>query len=56
MRLTDMAQAVALVAKSIHRFALKLHEALVSEDEARNTVETDEMYHPAYPPGGKASG
>ena len=47
MRLTDMAQAVAPGCEIEYigiRPGEKLHEALVSEDEARNTVETDEMY------------
>ena len=47
MRLTDMAQAVAPGCEIEYigiRPGEKLHEALVSEDEARNTLETDEMY------------
>ena len=54
MRLTDMAQAVAPGCEIEYigiRAGEKLHEALVSEDEARNTVETDEMYviQPSHP-------
>jgi UDP-N-acetylglucosamine 4,6-dehydratase len=54
MRLTDMAQAVAPGCEIEYigiRPGEKLHEALVSEDEARNTVETDEMYviQPSHP-------
>ena len=54
MRLTDLAQAVAPGCEIEYigiRAGEKLHEALVSEDEARNTVETDEMYviQPSHP-------
>jgi len=54
MRLTDMAQAVAPGCEIEYigiRAGEKLHEALVSEDEARNTVETNEMYviQPSHP-------
>jgi UDP-N-acetylglucosamine 4,6-dehydratase len=54
MRLTDMAQAIAPGCEIEYigiRAGEKLHEALVSEDEARNTVETDEMYviQPSHP-------
>jgi len=54
MRLTDLAQAVAPGCEIEYigfRAGEKLHEALVSEDEARNTVETDSMYviQPSHP-------
>jgi len=54
MRLTDLAQAVAPGCEIEYigiRAGEKLHEALVSEDEARNTVETDLMYviQPSHP-------
>jgi len=54
MRLTDLAQAVAPGCEIEYigiQEGEKLHEALVSEDEARNTVETDSMYviQPSHP-------
>ena len=54
MRLTDLAQAVAPGCEIEYigiRAGEKLHEALVSEDEARNTVETELMYviQPSHP-------
>jgi len=54
MRLTDMAQTIApgceVECVGI-RPGEKLHEVLVSEDEARNTLELDDMYiiQPAHP-------
>lgn len=47
MRLVDMARTVAPECEVDYigiRPGEKLHEALVSEDESRHTVETDEMY------------
>ncbi len=47
MKLVDMAEAIApgCEVESVGiRPGEKLHEVLVSEDEARNTVETEEMY------------
>jgi UDP-N-acetylglucosamine 4,6-dehydratase len=47
MRLVDMARTVAPECEVEYigiRPGEKLHEALVSEDESRHTVETDEMY------------
>src|ERR1700724_280202 len=54
MRLVDLAQTIApgcLVEYVGIRPGEKLHEVLVSEDEARNTVELDEMYiiQPSHP-------
>jgi UDP-N-acetylglucosamine 4,6-dehydratase len=54
MRLTDMAETIApgCEVECIGiRAGEKLHEVLVSEDEARNTVELDDMYviQPAHP-------
>ena len=54
MRLTDMAETIApgCEVECIGiRPGEKLHEVLVSEDEARNTVELDDMYiiQPAHP-------
>src|SRR5579863_7834926 len=54
MKLTDMAEAVApgcAVEYIGIRPGEKLHEVLLSEDEARNSVELDEMYviQPAHP-------
>jgi len=54
MRLTDMAQTIApgCEVECIGiRPGEKLHEVLVSEDEARNTVELEDMYviQPAHP-------
>jgi UDP-N-acetylglucosamine 4,6-dehydratase len=54
MRLVDLAQAVApgcLVEYIGIRPGEKLHEVLLSEDEARNAVELDEMYiiQPSHP-------
>jgi UDP-N-acetylglucosamine 4,6-dehydratase len=47
MKLVDMAQALAPDCETRYvgiRAGEKLHEVLVSEDEARNTVELDDMY------------
>jgi len=47
MKLTDLAEAIApgcQVDMIGIRPGEKLHEVLVSEDEARNTLETDEMF------------
>jgi UDP-N-acetylglucosamine 4,6-dehydratase len=54
MRLVDMAEAIAPGCEIQNvgiRPGEKLHEVLVSEDEARNTAELDEMYviQPAHP-------
>ncbi len=54
MRLVDLAEAVApgCVVETIGiRAGEKLHEVLLSEDEARNSVELDEMYviKPSHP-------
>jgi UDP-N-acetylglucosamine 4,6-dehydratase len=54
MRLVDLAEAVApgcAVEYIGIRPGEKLHEVLLSEDEARNTVEVDEMYviQPSHP-------
>jgi UDP-N-acetylglucosamine 4,6-dehydratase len=54
MRLMDLAETIApgCEVETIGiRPGEKLHEVLVSEDEARNTVETDEMFviKPAHP-------
>lgn len=54
MRLTDMAATIApgcAVQYTGIRPGEKLHEVLVSEDEARNTLELEEMYiiQPAHP-------
>jgi UDP-N-acetylglucosamine 4,6-dehydratase len=54
MNIMDLVKAVAPNCKVEHvgiRPGEKLHEVLVSEDEARHTVETDEMYiiQPNYP-------
>src|SRR6476469_6250922 len=54
MKLTDMAETIApgCEVECIRiRPGEKLHEVLVSEDEARNTVELDDMYiiQPAHP-------
>jgi UDP-N-acetylglucosamine 4,6-dehydratase len=54
MRLTDMAETIApgCEVECIGiRPGEKLHEVLVSEDEARNTLEMDDMYiiQPAHP-------
>ena len=54
MRLTDMAETIAPGCEVEFigiRPGEKLHEVLVSEDEARNTVELDDMYviQPAHP-------
>ena len=54
MKLVDMAEAIA-PGSEIRNVGIrpgeKLHEVLVSEDEARNTAEMDEMYviQPAHP-------
>jgi len=54
MKLTEMAEAVAPGCEVEYigiRPGEKLHEVLVSEDEARNTLELDDMYviQPAHP-------
>jgi UDP-N-acetylglucosamine 4,6-dehydratase len=54
MRLLDLAETVAPGCKVEHigiRPGEKLHEVLVSEDESRQTVETDDMYviQPSHP-------
>src|ERR1700722_2910076 len=54
MKLTEMAETVAPGCEIEHigiRPGEKLHEVLVSEDEARNTLELDDMYviQPAHP-------
>jgi UDP-N-acetylglucosamine 4,6-dehydratase len=54
MKLVDMAEAIAPGCEVQHvgiRPGEKLHEVLVSEDEARNTAEMDDMYviQPAHP-------
>ena len=59
MKLADMAQALApgcAVEYIGIRAGEKLHEALVSEDEARHTLDVDDMYviqpaHPVVAPG-----
>ena len=54
MSIVDLAQAIAANCQ-IHKIGIrsgeKLHEALVSEDEARQTLEFDDMYviQPAHP-------
>jgi UDP-N-acetylglucosamine 4,6-dehydratase/5-epimerase len=54
MKLTDLAETIAPDCQVEHvgiRPGEKLHEVLVSEDEARNTLEMDDMYviQPAHP-------
>jgi UDP-N-acetylglucosamine 4,6-dehydratase len=54
MKLVDMAQTLAPGCETRYvgiRAGEKLHEVLVSEDEARNTLELDDMYviQPAHP-------
>jgi UDP-N-acetylglucosamine 4,6-dehydratase len=54
MRLTDLAQTIAPTCAIDHigiRPGEKLHEVLVSEDEARNTVEVEDMFiiQPSHP-------
>jgi UDP-N-acetylglucosamine 4,6-dehydratase len=58
MRLADMAEAIAPGCEVEYvgiRPGEKLHEVLVSEDEARNTLELDDMFviQPAHPWWGK---
>jgi UDP-N-acetylglucosamine 4,6-dehydratase/5-epimerase len=60
VRMTDMAAAVAPNCKIAHigiRPGEKLHEALISEDEARTTRELEDMYvvEPAHPWWNKGS-
>lgn len=64
MRIADLVEAVApgcRVSVTGIRPGEKIHEALVSEDEARHAVETREMYviqptHPWWQDGGRSSG